>query len=226
MCTQPDRVQLALAAGLAVEPTVCRWKKQQCPDYTTCGYQRQKKYAGRIIFCAHEVLFGAKPPSFGDDLDAVVIDEDFVDAALGPMVGVDPKGGALENALETIAKKGDGWLARDIALEAGSNVDWYKATTEEWKRADPPEIDPGMTFEGMKAAIKAHDAQGGRSRLQVLRRARLYDDLELLTRIHGPATSGRIFVKEGKHGRAIHHKPLTPIAKGSAIGAANLGVRH
>lgn len=76
MCTQPARCEEALARGaIRLSTSAC----MKCPDFDSCGYQKQAKKFGqettapRIIFAAHDYAHYSLPG--GWEPDAVVLDE-------------------------------------------------------------------------------------------------------------------------------------------------------
>jgi putative DNA primase/helicase len=89
MCCDIDAVIDAQKAGANVDEAVCRDREsgKECPFYSVCGYQRQKKERADIWFMAHEILFTQKPQALGD-IAVVIVDEAIGEAGL---LGTEPK---------------------------------------------------------------------------------------------------------------------------------------
>ena len=73
MCLALDKVAIAIETKQAVEKSCCKNKKDVCPFYDQCGYQRQKAKGVEAWIFASDMIFH-KQPAIGK-LRALVIDE-------------------------------------------------------------------------------------------------------------------------------------------------------
>jgi putative DNA primase/helicase len=102
MCLDPEATFDALEVEQAVEQSCCKVRRDGelhlCPQFHTCGYQRQKAAAqvAQVIVCAHDSVFHMKPDAVGT-VGLLVIDEAFWQSGLR---GLDGKAVLTQDGLE------------------------------------------------------------------------------------------------------------------------------
>jgi len=235
MCRDLPAVTLALELALIVQTTVCRRMLRdgtvaECPFFTSCGYQRQRRARADIWIVAHQLVFSRKPAALGE-LAAVVVDESFWQAGLVPEsalpvdaldpatlpddLALAPLPSLRAIALDVLRAHDDGPALREKFLAAGlSEESAIKARRLELNRMvegnDLPDLVPGMSAEARKAAASA--ARGNR---QVLRLARFWQALRALLADDGPEASGWLALGRDDDGvRVVMLKGRRDVAKG------------
>jgi putative DNA primase/helicase len=232
MCRDLPAVTLAQDLALIVQRTVCRrilpdGTVAECPFFTSCGYQRQRRARADIWIVAHQLVFSRKPDALGE-LAAVAVDEGFWQAGLVPEaafpvdaldpatlpddLALDPLPSLRAIALDVLRAHDDGPILREKFLAAGLSEE--SATTAlrlEWDRqVKPPELVPGMSAEARRAAAAA--ARGNRL---VLRLARFWRALRALLAEGGPEASGWLALGRADDGtRLVLLKGRRDVAKG------------
>jgi len=102
MCLDVEATFDALEVEHPVEQSCCKVKRggevHLCPQFHTCGYQRQKAQAqaAQVVVCAHDSLFHMKPEAIGT-VGILVIDEAFWQSGLR---GLDGKATLTQDGLE------------------------------------------------------------------------------------------------------------------------------
>ncbi len=216
MCGNLNDVSEAEAHGLPVNETACRRVVKasdgdkvvhECPLYSTCSYQAQRRKRADIWLVAHEMLFTTKPATIGD-VAAVVVDESAWQAALeghegkGKRMPLDALRSAeqrfqnsrdpdwlvlqhhRERALRALAGSGPVTRAA-MAAEGLTAANAAEARALELQRLVDPKIHPGMTRSQRIALLKS--AEGNKAILQA---AKFWSAMEALLEEGGPAASG------------------------------------
>lgn len=88
MCRRPDAFEAVRKLGVPTHNTICERKDRndgvviRCPHASRCGLMRQRKATPDIWIVPSSLLFTPMPVFF-PEIDALVIDEGFIDKALG-----------------------------------------------------------------------------------------------------------------------------------------------
>jgi putative DNA primase/helicase len=82
MCHRPDVVRAVSRAGLDVQTTVCRTREgSECPFYSACAYQAQRRQRRRLTITNHAAVFTKKAKGIPTP-GLLVIDEGFLSQGL------------------------------------------------------------------------------------------------------------------------------------------------
>ena len=203
MCREHERAAAIVAAFGDVARSACgRPGKPQCESFDACGYRRQMQAKPQVWVGAHQLLFHPRP-KFIPAPDALVIDEDFADAALhgtdrpvwvalADLLGNrNVRSATVEGSADATADlratslrvfnaltaAPDGRIQRAALLAAGvTAADLGHARAAEWLcKIELDDVLPGMPRAEALRLIKV----AGKHNSEVARRARLW---ELLAR--------------------------------------------
>lgn len=180
-CKKAELAAELSANSIAVKPSLCeRWvevdgerRLETCEHRQTCQYFRQFNGGADVYIMAHQYLFTGRNDANGvlGDLpepDAIVIDEAFLDAAIGKtwvtfddwmrpregkaMVAADIIRNTMVNGLDTLAELRKAGFTADDLRDFG-DADNAAATTAE--------ITPGMPLQRQSEAVKGLPRRGG-----------------------------------------------------------------
>ena len=243
MCLDIEAVQDVQSVGEDPQKLVCENDDRQCPFFSECGYQRQRKKRADLWLVAHHSLFTQKPASISEPC-LTIIDEAFWQAGLQEAgAGITPddlrdmavvpnKAGQIDriksadleadlrptkNKLIAILEKHElGGLRREDLLEGGLTEDeCRKASGMEWERKWPVRVHPGMDKQRRREAISE-----ARANIDIRRISRLWQSLADILAEGGPEKSGRVTWEEksspggSERHRALNLKGIKPITVG------------
>ena len=164
MCLALDKVAIAIETKQAVEKSCCKNKKDVCPFYDQCGYQRQKAKGVEAWIFASDMIFH-KQPAIGK-LRALVIDETYWQKALRgieadekwelPLASLSSSDNADLRALADVLARQteDGGLRRKHVIYAGDGRHLTKMIIEQWKGMPKLDMRPGMSAAECAALVK------------------------------------------------------------------------
>jgi putative DNA primase/helicase len=110
MCLTPERVKRAMSLYQSISDSCCKSKKQECPFFNQCAFQRQLRGEQPDVWlAAHEMLFHDQ--KILNKVAGVIIDETFYQDGLS---GIEEPREAL--TLDDIAVLGDGVDDPQIAI--------------------------------------------------------------------------------------------------------------
>ena len=217
MCTELDKVDMAIDAKLDVNATCCKRGTDVCPAFEECGYKRQGRdtkdvrvwiFAADLLFHRQEVLGTA---------DLLVIDESFWQKQLR---GIDDeervalplaqlkKYPELTKLAHVLARQEeDGGLRLDCAIYAGSVWDVNTLINTVWALIDA-EI---KKLKGVHPGLSARDFERHLTKSKInLRRIRFLHAVRRMTEelrdmiLHDIPVSGRLRLETSESGaRAI-----------------------
>jgi len=124
MCRDLDAVDDVQSHGGDVQKLVCEGKDpsgqiRRCPYFDNCAYQAQRHRQADIWIVAHNLLFNKKPAAITQP-SLVIIDENFINAAMQGVTGRPKRIGLADIAERPVARKSDGnlSLSRSADLDA------------------------------------------------------------------------------------------------------------
>ena len=92
MCRRPDEFKAVRAIGINTHTAICERKPRlvpiRCTHASRCGLMRQREATPNIWIVPNSLLFTAKTVFF-PEIDAVVIDEGFIDNVYGDPLEID-----------------------------------------------------------------------------------------------------------------------------------------
>ena len=165
MCLALDKVAIAIETKQPVERSCCKYKKDVCPFYDQCGYQRQKAKGVEAWIFATDMIFH-RQPAIGK-LRALVIDEGFWQKAHRgiednekwelPLASLSSSGNAELRALaDVLARQTEdgGLLWKRYTIYAGDGRHLTKMIIEQWKEMPKLDMRPGMSAAECAALVK------------------------------------------------------------------------
>ena len=181
MCRNPPAYKAARDLGVGIRDSVCERRIDgetiRCPLASKCGMERQREARPQVWIVTTALLF-IKRPDFIFDPDAIVIDESFIDNAIGDTVQVDVSA-LLESKVEgcsdsdhdavtryrmrlvaAIQANGDGPLSRAALNEQEIDAeDAYWVGWLEQRRITSSVLRPDMREGELKTAAYRHSAR-------------------------------------------------------------------
>lgn len=186
MCRRPDAYKAARELSVGARHAVCERliddRIVRCPHANDCGMERQR-HARPSQWIVPAALLFTKRPDFIPEFDALVVDESFIDSAIGDTCTVDIAA-LLQSKIEgcsdaeheavmsyrarlqsAITTNGDGPLRRDLLLEHGIDAeDAYWIGWLEQRRIDPKILRPDMAPILMSSTVDRHAPRNARAR--------------------------------------------------------------
>lgn len=188
MCRRPDEFKTVRALGINTHTAICERKPDlvpiRCTHASRCGLMRQREATPNIWIVPTSLLFTAKPVFF-PEIDAVVIDEGFIDNVFGDPFKIDVqvlRDTPIEKDLynpedynkltlfrhrlrEAIKENGGGPLSRAalLAQEIDSETAWWLGRLEH-RPLDSAELSPDMTDREVKSAANKFRAKATQAR--------------------------------------------------------------
>jgi hypothetical protein len=223
MCRNIPAYKAARDLGVSIRDSVCERRIDneivRCPLAKACGMERQRE-ARPSVWVTPAALLYTKRPDFIFPPDAVVIDESFIDGAIGDPVKVDVAallGSKIEGCSEddhdvverfrhrlaaAIRANGDGPLARAALIDNG--IDAEVANAVGWleeRRVTSTILRPDMRESELKTAAHRHAARNelARNAGTLWREIAIFlEEWKIEATIGDRSQSGRITVEGGK----------------------------
>ncbi|MBT1516169.1 bifunctional DNA primase/polymerase [Bradyrhizobium sp. SRL28] len=181
MCRNLPAYKAARNLGVSVRDSICERRIDneivRCPLAKGCGMERQRE-ARPLVWVIPAALLYTKRPDFIFPPDAVVIDESFIDVAIGDTLHIDVAA-LLESKIEgcsdgdhdavtrfrtrlaaAIKKNGDGPLSRAALINHGIDAeDAYAVGWLEQRRVTSSILRPDMRESELKTVAYRHTAR-------------------------------------------------------------------
>jgi hypothetical protein len=188
MCRRPEEYEAVCALGISPNSAICESKPDlvtvRCPHASLCGLMHQRKATPNIWIVPNALLFTPKPVFF-PEIDAVVIDEGFIDNVYGDPFKIDVqllRDTPIEKDLynpedynkltlfrhrlrDVIKENGDGPLSRAVLIEHEIDCEtaWWLSRLEH-RPLDSVNLTPDMTDREVKSAANKFKTKATQAR--------------------------------------------------------------